>query len=101
MIIKTTAGQLFRVVETGNIGLAHCWYGISVKCVAGAYVMTAPGKRAYKNGRPELVRKAGCQLVADDNGHMDSEGYPIGWPRIWTAVELAEVARRDRATSNY
>lgn len=114
MIIRTSAGQLFRVVETGNIGLSHCWYGISVKYVAGhwsdelntnvgpTYVMTAAGKRAYKRfSHGELIRKAGCRLVADDNGHMDSEGYPIGYPRVWSAAEIAELRRREAATSNY
>jgi hypothetical protein len=60
MIIETTSNKLYRVVETGVSGLEHCWYGIPVKLkrASGAYIMTAAGERAYKNGRPELVSKA-------------------------------------------
>lgn len=62
-IIETSANQLYRVVETGKPGLEHCWYGIPVKLIRGEYVMTAAGMRAYRNGRPELVRKAACRVV--------------------------------------
>jgi hypothetical protein len=106
MIIKTAAGQLFRVTETGNIGLAHVWNGVAVKYVAGHWsdelnTNVGPSYVPKKKARVELVRKAGCRLVAEDNGHMDSEGYPIGWPRTWSASELNELRRRERACDNY
>lgn len=63
MIIETSDNRFYRVVETSQPGLSHCWYGVSCKRVRGQYVMTAAGKRAYRNGRPELVRKAGSRVV--------------------------------------
>lgn len=62
-IIETSDNRFYRVVETGKPGLDHCWYGISVKRVRGEFVMTAAGMRAYKNGRPEVVRKAATRIV--------------------------------------
>lgn len=57
MIIETSANQLYLVRETGNPATAHCWIGIAVKRVAGAYVPKA-------KARPEMVRKAASRIVA-------------------------------------
>ena len=66
MIIETSANQLYVVNETHVPGLDHVWYGLPVKLhrASGAYLLTAVGERAYKNGTTELVRKAGCRIVA-------------------------------------
>jgi hypothetical protein len=32
---------------------------------------------------------------------LDSDGYPIGQPREWTADELKELRRRERACDDY
>jgi hypothetical protein len=63
MIIETSANQFYQVHETNFAGLAHCWYGYSVKRVLGEFVLTALGKRASALNRPELVRKEACQIV--------------------------------------
>lgn len=63
MIIETSDNRFYRVIETSKPGLDHCWYGVSVKRVRGEFVMTAAGRRAYSNGRPELVRKAAARIV--------------------------------------
>jgi hypothetical protein len=65
MIIETSANQLYSVTETDKPGLDHCWYGYSVKEVRGLFMMTAAGKRAYANGRPELVRKAATRTIVE------------------------------------
>jgi hypothetical protein len=57
LIIETSANELYRVRETGNPDLAHCWIGIAVKRVKGEFVPKA--KR-----REELVRKAACRFVS-------------------------------------
>jgi hypothetical protein len=56
MIIKTSAGQLYRVVPCDDPRLSHVWNGTAVKKSNGAYV-------DKKNARPELVRRAGCVVV--------------------------------------
>jgi hypothetical protein len=63
MIIETSDNRFYRVVETSQPGLEHCWFGIPVKRVRGEFVMTAAATRAYRNGRPELVRKAATKVV--------------------------------------
>ncbi len=55
-IIETSANELFQVRETGNADLAHCWVGVAVKRVKGAYVPKA-------KAREILVRKAASRVV--------------------------------------
>jgi hypothetical protein len=55
-IVETTAGQLFRVTETGDPKLAHVWHGVQVKKTKGGYVDAAKGYTG-------LVRKAGSKIV--------------------------------------
>jgi hypothetical protein len=57
MIIETTCNHLYFVVETGDTNLSHVWNGLRVKRVKGGFVVT-------KNAKRELVRKAGCRVVA-------------------------------------
>lgn len=65
MIVETSANKFYRVVEISQAGLEHCWFGIPVKWQVAPqeYVMTRAGMKLYANGRPELVRKAGCRVV--------------------------------------
>ena len=56
MIIQTSAGQTFRVTETGDANLAHVWYGVAVKKVRGDWVDKA-------NNFPHLVRKEASRVV--------------------------------------
>jgi hypothetical protein len=67
MIVETSANKFYRVCETGNPDLAHCWFGASVKKVRGQWELkterkTAGGRRVNR-AFPELVRKAGCRVV--------------------------------------
>jgi hypothetical protein len=55
-IIETTAGQFFRVAETGDPNLAHVWSGVQIKKTKAGYVDMA-------KGRPGLGRKAGAKIV--------------------------------------
>ena len=48
----------------------------------------------------EEASEAARRFVADDDG-FDSEGYPINQPRIWSADELKDLRRRERACDNY
>lgn len=57
-IIETSAGQLFRVRETGDATTAHVWLGIAVKRAAGGFVPKVGAKEI-------LVRKAATKLVAE------------------------------------
>lgn len=61
MIIETSDNRFYQVRETGFEGLAHCWYGLSVKRARGEFVPTARALR-YPD-RPELVRKDACRVV--------------------------------------
>jgi hypothetical protein len=63
MIIETSCNRFYRVVETGNPNLAHVWFGVQVKRSKGEWIMTAASVKQYKNGRPELVRKAATRVV--------------------------------------
>jgi hypothetical protein len=65
MIIETSDNKFYRVVETGQPGLEHVWYGVRVKRVHRYFALTSAGKRAYANGRPELVRKAATRIVEE------------------------------------
>lgn len=56
-IIKTSAGQLYRVRETGDQATAHVWLGIEVKRTAGGFT-------PKKNAREVLVRKAATSLIS-------------------------------------
>jgi len=60
MIIETSDNRFYRVGETGQPDLAHCWYGIAVKKVGGIFVVTAKAMRA---SGAELVRKAATRIV--------------------------------------
>ena len=67
-IVKTSAGRLYRVTETGDANLAHVWMGIEVKHVAGHWsdelnTNVGPQWVAKKNARPALVRKAATRIV--------------------------------------
>ena len=55
-IVETTAGQFFRVTETGDPSLAHVWHGVQVKKTKAGYV-DAP------KGYTGLVRKAGAKIL--------------------------------------
>jgi hypothetical protein len=63
MIIETSDNRFYRVVDTGQPGLDHCYFGIPMKRQGHEWAMTASGIRAYKNGRPELIRKAATRIV--------------------------------------
>ncbi len=58
MIIETSANKFYRVTETGNPDLAHVWYGVPVKKVAGVWISNATSKT-------ELVRKAATRIVKE------------------------------------
>lgn len=60
LIVETSAGQLYRVAETGDPDLAHVWNGIAVKRKGNGWVDKA-------NARPELVRKAATRIIAELN----------------------------------
>ena len=68
MIIETSDNRFYRVVETGNPDLAHCWYGARVKKVRGEFVLATErktaGGRTVNRSFPELVRKAATRIVA-------------------------------------
>lgn len=57
MIVKTLAGQHYRVTETGHPDLAHCWNGIAVKLTKGRW---EPKARRFE----VLVAKAGTVQIA-------------------------------------
>lgn len=57
-IIETSAGQLFRVRETGDPSTAHVWLGIAVKRAAGGFVPKVGAKEI-------LVRKAAAKLIVE------------------------------------
>jgi hypothetical protein len=59
MIIETTDNRLYAVRETGDANLAHVWYGIPMKRGPGG-TFAPRGK-----GKIELVRKAGCRILAN------------------------------------
>jgi hypothetical protein len=56
-IIETSANRFYRVTEPTDASLAHCWLGVEVKKVRGAFV-------DKKNARQELVRKAATRIIA-------------------------------------
>lgn len=61
MIVRTTSGQHFRVEETGNPDLEHCW--LSVEEIK---LRRDPKTGAWtRKGKPVriLVRKAGSVVV--------------------------------------
>jgi hypothetical protein len=60
MIIETSANKFYRVTETGQPDLDHCWYGLEVKRVRGMFILTAKAMRA---SGAELVRKAATRIV--------------------------------------
>ena len=57
MIIQETNGTFCQVRETGNPDLAHVWFGVEVKKVAGGF---AP----KKNAKERLVRKEAARVVS-------------------------------------
>lgn len=66
MIIETSDNRFFRVTECGDASLAHCWYGIAVKRVAGQWVPKV-------NARQELVRKAATRPVIEPGDFAEQE----------------------------
>lgn len=56
MVIRTSCGQHYSVVETNDPALDHVWAGIAVKRVKGVWTHKA-------KARIELVRKAASELV--------------------------------------
>jgi hypothetical protein len=56
MIVETTWNALYRVEETNDPNLAHCWIGVAVKHSKGSFVPKAKARR-------ELVRKEGCKII--------------------------------------
>jgi hypothetical protein len=66
MIIRTSAGHLYRVHETNLPDLAHCWMGVRV---TARRLTHADGRKGFfypvkgNNALPILVRKAGATVV--------------------------------------
>jgi hypothetical protein len=58
MIIETTAGQTYYVVEFLNLDLAHVWLGRRIKLVK-----SAPAGYIFVGKREEMVRKAGARVL--------------------------------------
>lgn len=57
MIVRETSGAHFRVVASNDPDLAHVWLGVPVKRTAAGFVPKA-------KARQQLVRRAGCVIVA-------------------------------------
>lgn len=57
MIIETSANEFFDVTEHDDPALSHVWLGVPVKKSRGIWINKA-------NAREQLVRKAGCRMVA-------------------------------------
>lgn len=57
MIIRETSGAHFRVTASNDPNLAHVWLGVPVKRAGGGFVDKA-------KARQQLVRRAGCVIVA-------------------------------------
>ena len=39
--------------------------------------------------------------IIDGGDGLDSDGYPLDYPREWSAAELKELRRREYACDNY
>lgn len=61
MIIETSDNRLFRVRESGDRDLAHCWIGLEVRRTYRRRVETFAPKAG---AREQLVRKAATKIVA-------------------------------------
>ncbi len=58
LIVEDTATRLFRVRDPDHADVAHVWIGIEVKRLHAGYVPRA-------KAREQLVRRAGCRVVAE------------------------------------
>lgn len=57
-VIEDSANRLYAVRDTEDKDLAHCFYGVEVKRIGGAYVPKA-------KAREYLVRRAATRHVID------------------------------------
>jgi uncharacterized membrane protein len=59
MVIQTSCGHFYSVIDTFDANLSHVWYGLPVKKVKGVWLH----KTSKKGVKIELVRKEATRLI--------------------------------------